>query len=397
MSNESSTSTWVEQTKVIDVDAHIVEPPDLFTSRVPVTLRSDPDLPVMRVDPATGEDTWFIADKPDLSVGLVATAGWPQFFPDRPKRYDEIVDPATWDADERLRRMDEFGLYAQVLYANIGGFASWMRIRDENLRLACVQAYNDFAIEWASADPARLIPMMGIPFWDVPAALVEMKRCAALGYRGMFFGSRPDNVGMPRLPDRSWDPVWATAQDLGWSVNFHIGFNNSAFVTNDDPANGLAANTVKMTALTFLSNAHAIADLITSGLCHRFPRLNFVSVESGAGYIPFLLDALDWQWLNCGVRQEHPDYDLMPSEYFRRQIYCTFWFETDPTRRLFELIGPGNVMYETDFPHPTSMTPGPGSVAQVPRQFLAEHFTDLSTDIRRLVFHDNAARLYSVS
>jgi hypothetical protein len=94
---------------------------------------------------------------------------------------------------------------------------------------------------------------------------------------------------------------------------------------------------------------------------------------------------------------ERPEYDLLPSEYFRRQIYCSFWFETDPAKKIFELIGPGNVMYETDFPHPTSMSPGPGSAAQVPRDFLLENFSDLDAGIRSQVFHDNAARVYSLA
>ena len=72
-----------------------------------------------------------------------------------------------------------------------------------------------------------------------------------------------------------------------------------------------------------------IANLITGGVCHRFPDLKFVSVESGVGWIPFALEHLDWQWKNCGVPQEHPEYDLLPSEYFKRQIYGCFWFEND--------------------------------------------------------------------
>jgi predicted TIM-barrel fold metal-dependent hydrolase len=404
MALANPTETWVETTKVVDVDAHIVEPYDLFTTRVPQKFRDHPDVPRVELYENIGllgskgpEDTWFVANQPSLSVGMVAAAGWKNFYPDRPSRFEEIADPAIYDARQRLERMDEYGLHAQVCYPNIGGFASWMSISDEELREACVRAYNDFVIEWASADADRLVPMMGVPFWNVPAAVAEMERCAELGFKGMFFGSRPETVGLPRLTSRSWDPIWATAQDLGWSINFHIGFNNAAFVIEDEPDNGQAANIVKLTTLSFLSNAHMMSDIIISGMCHRFPRLNFVSVESGAGYIPFLLDSLDWQWKNTGVPLERPEYDLLPSEYFRRQIYCSFWFETDPAKKIFELIGPGNVMYETDFPHPTSMSPGPGSAAQVPRDFMLENFSDLDAGIRSKVFHDNAARVYSLA
>ena len=83
---------------------------------------------------------------------------------------------------------------------------------------------------------------------------------------------------------------------------FHIGFNNAAFVVEDEPTNGQAANIVKMTTMSFLSNAHMMSDLIVSGLCHRFPRLNFVSVESGAGYIPS-----SWiRWTGSGRTPAYP-------------------------------------------------------------------------------------------
>ena len=76
-----------------------------------------------------------------------------------------------------------------------------------------------------------------------------------------------------------------------------------------------------------------IADLIFGGVCHRFPDLKLVSVESGVGWIPAALETFDWQWRNGGVRDEHPEYDLLPSEYFRRQIYGCFWFEQQARAR----------------------------------------------------------------
>jgi predicted TIM-barrel fold metal-dependent hydrolase len=94
------------------------------------------------------------------------------------------------------------------------------------------------------------------------------------------------------------------------------------------------------------------------------------------------------------VAQEHPEYDLLPSEYFRRQIYGCFWFEEEGAMYALERLGPDNILYETDFPHPTSMSPGPASAAVSPRQFIAEAFAGLPEETTRKVLHDNAARLY---
>jgi predicted TIM-barrel fold metal-dependent hydrolase len=147
----------------------------------------------------------------------------------------------------------------------------------------------------------------------------------------------------------------------------------------------------------FMSNARTISMLICGGVCHRFPDLNFVSVESGVGWIPYALAALDWQWKNCGVHLENPEYDLLPSEYFRRQIYGCFWFERDTALDAIERLGPDNLLYETDFPHPTSMSPGPATAATTPPEYLHEAFDGVDTAVSRRILHDNAARLYRLA
>src|SRR4029077_2000409 len=129
-------------------------------------------------------------------------------------------------------------------------------------------------------------------------------------------------------------------------------------------------------------------------VCHRFPRLDFVSVESGVGWLPFALASLDWQWKNCGVALEHPEYGLLPSEYSQRQMYGCFWFEEATVKQAVELLGPDNFMYETDFPHPTSMTPGPASAARAPRDYVNDALGDLPDDTLRKLLHGNAARVY---
>ena len=146
-----------------------------------------------------------------------------------------------------------------------------------------------------------------------------------------------------------------------------------------------------MTTSLMLGNAEPIAAIITSGLCDRFPELNFVSVESGFGYLPYLLESLDWHWVGQGGRGA---LELLPSEYFRRQCYGTFWFETT-TLPLLELLA-DNVMFETDYPHPTSLCPGPASQALRPADHIAKHFASLPDDVVQKVLHDNAARLYRI-
>ncbi len=121
------------------------------------------------------------------------------------------------DSEARLRRLDDFGIYAQIFYPNVGGFGagSYLRLRDPRLMLECIQAYNDFALEWASADPKRLIPVMTVPFWDIDASVTEIERCAELGHKGIILGSQPEQFGMPMLAHPRWDPIWTASSGAG--------------------------------------------------------------------------------------------------------------------------------------------------------------------------------------
>jgi predicted TIM-barrel fold metal-dependent hydrolase len=371
---------------VIDVDTHVTEPPDLWTSRVPGKWR---DL-VPRVETIKGREFWVINGNDGRP---------PNEFP--PTFAD--IDASAYDAKARLAHMDREGIHAQVLYPNVAGFGSqnFLRLESAELKLTCVRIYNDFLAEWSSADPARLLAVCALPFWDIDAAVAEVERCAALGHRSVLFPSQPQDFGEPALADPHWDPLWECAQGLGLPVSFHIGgqaalgVRDGELIANRGRGMGTKANFARISALSFIGNGLGIAELICGGVCHRFPTLNFVSVESGAGWIPTLVEALDWQWHNAGVAIEHPEYDLLPSEYFRRQVYACFWFERDMIGRAAELY-PDNLMYETDFPHPTSMSPGPATIAKHPREYVAEALGTLPRETIGRLLHDNAARVYRV-
>jgi predicted TIM-barrel fold metal-dependent hydrolase len=149
--------------------------------------------------------------------------------------------------------------------------------------------------------------------------------------------------------------------------------------------------------LSHLDNCRSISSMIGGGVCHRFPDLQIVSVESGVGWIPFALQSMDWMWTESGIRQEHPEYDLLPSEYFRRQFYGCFWFEHGPTlEAAIDYLGADRVLYETDFPHPSGMCPGPASSALPPNEFISKHLSDLPESALRHILHDNAAGLYKI-
>jgi predicted TIM-barrel fold metal-dependent hydrolase len=388
--------TILADVKIIDADTHIIEPYDLWTSRVSVSRWGDLVPHVVWSDERQCE-IWVSGDQ-WLGLGAgVGVAGYEKAPPDFPPRWGDIK-PEVWRAADRLEVMTRYGIYAAILYPNISGFGAGNFVRtagkDTELARQLIEAYNDFLVDFCSIDPCRYIPVMGLPFWDVDLSIAEMERCVGNGHKGIIFSQQPELYGQQGLGSRHWDRLWAATQEMQLSVNFHIGSGDQA-PDILPPEAGKRANFASRPVLNFIGNTRAIATMIGAGVCHRFPDLKIVSVESGVGWIPFVLQTLDWMWKLSDVVDEHPEYDLLPSEYFRRQIYGCFWFESgDALQTALDFLGDDHVLYETDYPHPASMSPGPASPAPPPREFIAKNLHTLNESTLRKVLHDNAAALY---
>ena len=399
----------VDEIPVVDVDSHLSEPPTLWLDRLP--QRWQEIAPRVVPTDSTSGDMWLIDGRPLFPAWGLAPAGWKEGFPSHPRVVEE-VDPAAYDPAARLQRLDDFGIRAQIIYPNLLGthITTIMDVGERAFQVACFSAYNDFLADFAATAPGRFVPIAAIPFFDIEASVRELNRCAAIGHKGLLLANKPELAGLPPLKDPYWHPLFAAAQDLEMPVNFHVGFALAAPQGNGaappDPeqerlwkafAEGKAHTVLpeiikNLVVSIFMSNAGAITDLIVSGLCDRFPNLPFVSVESGFGYVPWLIEALDWQWLNYSGRTILPD-RLLPSEYFRRQIYATFWFERESLNTQVEAWA-DNVMFETDFPHPTCIAPGPASTSPTARNLIEQNLSGLSESTCRKVLSATAARLY---
>ncbi len=411
LASNQATSKAAGKVSVIDVDAHVVEPYDLWTSRVAARWGDK----VPHVERATrrnefllltrpGDDVWVMGegnpnDNLSVPVGNHALAGWSRPLPDHPPTIADM-HPGAYDPGARLRVLDEYGIYAQVLYPNVGGFggAGFQALGDAELKRACVRAFNDFMHEWCSEDPDRLIALASTPFWDLDFALQEVERCAAMGHRGILFTWTPEAWGMPYLADPFWDPLWARCASLELPVNFHVG-SGSFELKLGFPGNGFQVNYARAVVCGSFSNATALTEVVSSGVTLRHPRLKFVVVESGAGWVPFVLDMLKWMWDNSGVYDERPELrDLTPHDIFRRSVYATFWFEDRTLKAAVDALGPDNFMFETDYPHATSVAPGPNTTAKNPIDHIEDRFGDarLSDAVVRKLLHDNAAALYHI-
>jgi predicted TIM-barrel fold metal-dependent hydrolase len=378
--------------KVVDVDTHLTEPHDLWTSRAPAAYRDR----VPQVHDVDGVASWVFDD---VVLGRAGAGGVVR----RDGTKSLGAEFMRWDFDEvhlgahtvgpRLEVMDRLGISAQIVYPNVVGFGGqkFAEAKDLQLRAVSVRLYNDAMAEIQESSGDRLFPMAILPWWDLEAAVAEVARVKDMGLKGVNTNADPQNEGLPDLGDPHWDPMWEACADLGLPLNFHIGASiqqSTYFGTTPWPSHGDDEKLALGSAMMYLGNARILSNLIYSGILERHPTLNVVSVESGIGWVPFVLEALDYQ-----VQETAPSVmdrlSMKPSEYFRRQIYACFWFESHGLVSMIENVGVDNCMFETDFPHPTCLYPDPLTT-------VTESLAGVDRDFRYKVLSGNATRVYSL-
>lgn len=380
--------------KVIDTDTHMTERHDLWTSRAPAKWRDR----VPHVERVDGAATWIVDGE---VLGRAGAGGVIDRNGVKGRSFEGLYEweieqahVAAYDPVARIELLDEIGIWAQIVYPGVVGLGGQNLadlVHDHELRDLCLQIFNDANAELQEESGNRLMPMGLLPAWDIQAAAREVERAAGLGLRGVNLTADPQDVGAPDLASRAWDPVWEACASLHMPVHFHIGaslttmnyFGTYPWDSHDDDMKLAIGGT-----LLFIGNARVVVNIICSGMLERFPDLKVVSVESGAGWVPFILEALDYEMSENAPRQRAA-MSLSPSEYFKRQIYATTWFERSDLPTVIKAIGEDNVMFETDFPHPTCLYPDPLKTAE-------ENMRGLSEATQRKILSDNAMKLYRV-
>lgn len=402
--------------RIIDCDTHITEPSDLWTSRVAASMRDR--VPQHRT--IDGVTAWFLDGELWASIGgNTIRAGHEKVLGTHVIQPFESVDPASWDAKARMELMDEQGVEAAILYPNGIGFASnhVFAIEDAAQRTAVLQTYNDFFVDLHHESNGRLLGQGILPIWDMDLTIKEMTRLLDQGMRGFTLSDKPEMLGLPELHEPYFEPMWDLFNETGAVPNFHIGsgarkeeiealraMRNKPKVEYDQTSprpipvtpnpswNGFGPQRMLAVIATqmYMSNVRIIINLCMSNLFDRYPNLKIVSAESGIGWVPFILESLEYQLDEMVTSPEEVAYQQRrPTEYFRDHIYVMFWYERLAAEKLIEDIGVRNVLVETDVPHPTCLYPG-----------AREHFNKvlggLAPEVRRRVLHDNAAELYRI-
>jgi len=375
--------------KLISCDDHLdlgQLPADLWMTRLPASLRDR----APHIEERDGLAVW-VCDGKVWGSWAGKQLGQEQLTRPKPlyNAFDRggIIDqsarrPAV--AELRLADMDRDGVQTQVIFGPIFQIST----DDSALRVACYRVYNDWLMEFCAAAPDRLIGVPMLP--ETPdGATEELLRLAGKG------GVRQVTLMIanikPKLDDPAWEKLWTALEDTGIILSWHI----TVFVGKPgDRVAGKTASVFENTKFFMANFLEPFVDLFAWGILERHPKLKLVMAEAGTGWLPWLVEELDYRhWRLWEAKEFWADkggiaLETKPSELFKRQLYATFQ-EDYVAMSLIPFFGEGHLMWASDYPHPDSVWPN--SRAAIERQM-----GGLSAEMRRKLTHDNAASLYGL-
>ena len=391
---------------VISVDDHLIEPPDMFegrlpkrfTDRAPLVRNLEPGKPIARsgstfgpLIPGENQQAWEYEGELFVQVGLNAVAGDTDYqaLRNEPSSFSEMR-PGCYDIHARIRDMDINGIWASVNFPSlITGFSGtvFSRSKDPELGYATMQAWNDWLFEaWHGPYPDRIVPLGITWLTDPELGAAEIRRNGERGFTAVTIPERPHRLGYPTLHSGYWDPILRACEETDTALCLHVG--SSGLVELSDTDSRYEQN------ITFFPGLSMVAGVewLWSGVAVRFPKLKIVLAEGGIGWVPMVLDRLDYIAGHAlrGGMETWPGVDITPADVLRRNFY--FCVLDDPsTMPSAHRIGVDHIMLETDYPH--SDGTWPDSQALIHRRF-TELGDVLSLDDIRKITHRNAARVF---
>ena len=368
--------------RIISSDDHIFEPPDLWTSRIDPKYRDRAPHMFRREEDNTD---WWICDGLTGSGtgGSGSQAGLRFEDPDRLtiEGTFEDVPQGGYIPDEHVKDMDFDGIDVSIIYPTEG--LVLYSVKDGELLNAVFQTYNDWISEFCQAYPRRLKGIAMLNVDDISLAVREMERCAKLGLIGAMITVYPTEDRAYDSPE--YEPLWAAALDLQMPLSLHIGTNragqNDGFVNSEETGAAFFTNVDHWVRMS-------LAHMIFSGVFERYPRLQVGSIEMELGWVPHFLDRLDYNYTQRPKTGKWYTFkeDMMPSDYFRRNVFLGFMEDTLGIRDR-HIIGVDNLLWGADYPHAEGTFP-------YSQQVLEEILADCTEEEKAKLVGDNARRVY---
>ena len=368
--------------KIIDAELHVMEPVDMWDRYIDTEFKH-------RAPRRMAERLWDIRTVVEGEVMASMTGGSWSGMSDTEEqvlgqRFAEQI-AANFDPASQLKAMDNEGLDLAVLYPTSAMYITAKDGMDPLFAEAACRAYNNWLYDFIQeGDSKRMFGAAAVSPHDVETAVAEIRRSVEkLSFKAIFI--RPNMYNGRPWHDPHYDPIWATAQDLGVPIGFHETTGSRMPATGADrfPDDMGIAHI----ATHSVEQMMACMDVIMGGVMERFPRLQFAFLEGQCGWLPFWLDRMDghYEWRHPYGEMQH--LKIKPSEYFQRQGYAALEVDEDFVSHVVDVVGDLRLLTTSDFPHSDAKYP-----------LAMDSFMDLplSQESMQRILWDNPARLYGL-
>ena len=368
---------------VVDADGHILEPLDLwdkyldpkFRDRAPRIVKADNGKERLVIE------EHMVGDR-RIGIGRIGGVGARQGIVAADTLEYKDGKPGGFDPHKRIPDMDADGIDAVFLYPSLGLFSG--AIHDPQLAAAVCRAYNRWLADYCKPYPDRLFGVAMLPLQDVDLAIAEMRFAKKeLGFRGGFL--RPNPYDGKMINHADFEPFWAAAEDLDFSIGFHEGASSGMPTVGVDRFEGRGAQHIISHTMEMMLACLAV---IWGGVCQKHPKIRIGFLESGGGWIAPWLDRMDRHFDDQGFNDS--GLKIRPSDLFRRNCWISFEPVEGSLKVLADYVGPNKIMWATDYPHSDGFFPGAPNMVR-------ERLKGTSAETQRGVLAGGALAFYGMN
>jgi len=377
---------------MFSADTHVVEPADYlaeiepeYRDRVP-KLETRPDGSQWLITEGNRPQRVRAANRPESATPEGAAGGGAAVFSPLDEE-DTLRNASGRTIEQRLADHAADGVDAELMFPN-RGLLCWAT-PDPVFAMAMCRQWNRWTHRFCGphmqGDNPRMLPAALLAPGDQAGAKREIAWAASHGFRALCLSNAviygPKRWGELEYNDPSFEPMWRAIEEAGLVVTFHVS-------TGRDPraVGGAGGAIINYACHSMETTIEPLVQMIASGVFERHPRLHAGLVESGVGFVPWLLETLDH-----AAKAHHfwvrPQLKEPPSAYFRRNCFATFQDDPAGLKMVEAYDLTDNFLWANDYPHHEGSWPHSAEAIE-------RNMAGLSDDSRAKILGLNAARLF---
>ena len=385
--------TYASGRTYYDADSHIMELPDHLKLHADPAERDDVPAITFGAAGVADENVGTLVESGGHSDAHVATLlAQGDDLLRGPKMYEAL---GAFDRQERSTALDKLGFDRQLVFASLSTGPVFDRRLDLDTRYRNATLHNRAMQDFTGADE-RLMGVGAVELDDPQRAVEELDRLLAQGLQAVWIPHRDCGGRSPGHNDL--DPFWARLQEARVPFVLHVGgdalqidpvwTNNGRPAPTDWLGGGENVRGKDMTSLHH-GPERFVSIMLLDGVFERFRGLTGAAVELGAGYVPAMLQRLDW--IHGIWRRTEPELAALtrrPSEQLTEQFAFTPFVYED-VGALIRQSNPDLYLFSSDYPHVEG--------GRDPIGRFETSLGDLDAAVHDKFYAENFARVFEVS